>query len=312
MLRELNMTKAKVALSSERPPVILPPLKFSEVRIENTNRCGFRCFFCPRDEQTRLQGTMPLSDLTLVLDRVEMHEGLVDLHGFGEPLLDKELIEKIKLIGARWPLAEPRFYSTLGVKVQPGFFQDLIAAGLRHMEVSFYGFDRDSYREAHGADRYDLARQNLVALCEAQKHSAGKLKVVVRAFPQHVTIRQPGETASRKKEFQQWISSLGVTVLRERDLHNYGKGRNYNAAGQRRPCSIVWGFRKRVLQITWDLDVIPCCFDFNAEMKLGNLRTQSLEEIFQGREYQAFIQSHIDDRLDNYPVCQHCERCYRP
>jgi MoaA/NifB/PqqE/SkfB family radical SAM enzyme len=288
------------------------PLKFSEVRIENTNRCGYRCFFCPRDEQTRLQGVMPLSDLALVLDRVGPHEGLVDLHGFGEPLLDRQLIEKIRLVSTVWPLSEPRFYSTLGVKVDDRFFHKLATAGLRNMEVSFYGFDRDSYREAHGADRYETARENLLRLCDAQRASQGRLKVVVRAFPQHETITQPGATATRKQEFRDWISSLGLTVIRERDLHNYGDGRDYNAAGEKRPCSIVWGFRRRVLQVTWDLFVIPCCFDFNAQMKLGNLRTQSLAEIFLGREYRELIQDHIDDRLENYPVCQHCERCYRP
>jgi radical SAM protein with 4Fe4S-binding SPASM domain len=311
MLREQNMAKT-FALSSERSVALPHLLKFSEVRIENTNRCGYRCFFCPRDEQTRLQGTMPLADLELVLDKVGPHEGLVDLHGFGEPLLDRELIDKIKLVKARWPLAEPRFYSTLGVKVGVDFFHDLVAAGLRHMEVSFYGFDRASYREAHGADRYQIARENLIRLCAAEQASQERLKVIVRAFPQHVKIKQPGATVARQREFQDWIASLGITVLRERDLHNYGRGREYNTAGESRPCSVVWGFRRRALQITWDLFVIPCCFDFNAEMKLGNLRTQSLDEIFLGQEYQKFIQSHIDDRLENYPVCQHCERCYRP
>jgi MoaA/NifB/PqqE/SkfB family radical SAM enzyme len=287
------------------------PLKFSEVRIENTNRCGYRCFFCPREAQTRAQGAMPLEDLRLVIDRVGHHEGLVDLHGFGEPLLDKTLPAKIALAASRWPLAQPRFYSTLGVKVGPDYFERLAEAGLRHVEVSFYGFDRESYREAHGSNFYEVARANLTRLCAVARASGGKLNVVVRAFPKHDTVRQPGASARRLKEFHAWLDGLGVTVFRERALHNYGGGRGYNAAGEEVPCSVVWGFRRRVLQITWDLHVIPCCFDFNADIKLGDLRTQSLEEIFYGRAYANFIQSHMDNRLDDYPVCKACERCYR-
>ena len=287
------------------------PLTFSEVRIENTNRCGYHCFFCPREEQTRTQGVMSLADLELIIDRVGEHEGIVDLHGFGEPLLDKSLLEKIALVKERWPLAQPRFYSTLGVKVEADYFQRLLAAGLRYVEVSFYGFDRESYRESHGSDRYELARENLIALCEARNSFSGNFEIVVRAFPAHDEIKQPGASSSRLREFRDWLDDLDVTLFRERDLHNYGRGRQYNEAGNTTPCSVVWGFRRRVLQITWDLYVIPCCFDFNAEVRFGNLRTMTLRDMFFGAEYKRFIQAHIENQLEQYPVCNACERCFR-
>jgi Iron-sulfur cluster-binding domain/Radical SAM superfamily len=287
------------------------PLRFSEVRIENTNRCGYRCFFCPREEMTREQGFMPLDDLSLVLERVGEHEGLVDLHGFGEPMLDRSLRDKIAMVKARWPKAEPRFYSTLGVKAPKGYFAGLVEAGLRHVEVSFYGFDAKSYQQAHGSYSYEIARENLGRLARQQHLAAGGLKVVVRAFPRHDTVKQPGATETRMADFHQWLDGLGIAVFRERDLHNYGDGRAYNVPGANVPCSVVWGFRRRVLQVTWNLHVIPCCFDSNATVRFGNLRTQSLGEIFSGPIYREFIQRHIDNRLEAYPVCHQCERCYQ-
>jgi MoaA/NifB/PqqE/SkfB family radical SAM enzyme len=287
------------------------PLVFEEVRIENTNRCHYHCFFCPREKLTRAQGFMALDDLALVLDRVGRHDGPVDLHGFGEPLLDRGLPAKLALVRARWPAARPRIFSTLGVKVAPGYFHGLAEAGLRSIEVSFYGFDRETYRQVHKADLYDLARANLLALCEVQRTLAGRLEVVVRAFPSHPEVKQPGADAERIREFTDWLDSLGVAVLRERDLHNYGSGRSYNRVRDQLPCSVAWGFRRRVLQITWDLHVLPCCFDSDAEVKLGNLRSQTLEEIFHSDLYQDFIQDHLDDRLEDYPVCLACDRCHK-
>lgn len=288
------------------------PLTFSEVRIENTNRCGYHCFFCPREKLDREQGFMSVEDLELVLDRVGKHAGSVDLHGFGEPLLDRRLPAKVARVRERWPAAETRIYSTLGVKLPPGYFEELSAAGLGQIEVSFYGFDRQTYRQVHGRDAYDLARSNLERLCAVQRRSPGRLQVVVRAFPSHPEVRQPGADAWKIRELRRWLDSLGVTVYRERDLHNYGNGRGYNPPGQPGVCSVAWGFRRRVLQVTWDLDVIPCCFDFNAEVKLGNLRHQSLAQILHGDTYRRFIGSHLADRLDEYPVCLGCERCLRP
>jgi MoaA/NifB/PqqE/SkfB family radical SAM enzyme len=287
------------------------PLAFEEVRIENTNRCHYHCFFCPREKLTREQGFMPVEDLALVLDRIGEHAGGVDLHGFGEPLLDRALARKLELVRSRWPEARPRIFSTLGVRVKPGYFQELVDAGLRSIEVSFYGFDRETYQQVHQADLYDLARGNLIALCETRHAVGERLEVIVRAFPSHPEVRQPGANAERIQEFCSWLDSLGVTVYRERDLHNYGSGRTYNSVQEQLPCSVAWGFRRRVLQVTWDLFVIPCCFDSNAEVKLGNLRSQTLPEIFQSDFYRDFIQSHLENRLEDYPVCQACDRCHK-
>jgi len=254
---------------------------------------------------------MPIGDLKVIIDRIGSHEGLVDLHGFGEPLLDETLPEKISLILLHWPQAEPRIFTTLGVRMKPTFFWELLEAGLRHIEVSFYGFDRDSYQQIHKVDRFELARENLIRLGKVARVSSEKLKVIVRAFPTHKVIKQPRVDFKQIDEFRSWLREIGVSFFRERPLHNYGNGRNYNMPDKNFICSIVWGYRKRILQVTWDLYVIPCCFDFNAEIKLGNLHTQNLEEIFYGERYLNFIHSHLENRLEDYLVCQTCERCHR-
>jgi len=54
--------------------------------------------------------------------------------------------------------------------------------------------------------------------------------------------------------------------------------------------------------------VIPCCLDFNASIVLGDLKKQSFHEIFSSDNYSKFINAHITNKLDNYPICQNCER----
>lgn len=286
------------------------PLRFDELRIENTNRCGYRCFFCPRDKHTRTQGVMPISDLELVLDRIGTHEGRMDLHGFGEPLLDPFLLDKVALVTRRWPAVHTRIFTSLGVPVEEGYFDELFKAGLGEVHVSFYGFDAVTYQQTHGVDRYDLARRNLERL-SAASCKLGKRAVIVRSFPDHETVHQPGTSSKRRDELRNWLDRLSVGQIR-RPLHNHGNGRQYNPARSGSLCSIVNGYRRRILEVTWDLYVIPCTFDFNAEVRFGNLRHQSLREIFEGEPYARFIRSHVEDRLRNYPVCEACERCHQP
>jgi len=285
------------------------PLVFSEVRIENTNRCGYKCFFCPRDQHTRDQGFMPLEDLALVLERVGEHRGRVDLHGFGEPLLDRQLADKIALVRQRWPQSEPCIYSTLGARVKPEEIERMVTNGLRQVEVSFYGFDAETYRQVHAVNGFEMAKRNLETLCRLQQTYPETFQVVVRAFPSHPDVDAPG-SPEEVEAFRHWLADLGVETVRERELHNYGNGRSYNAVDTEIPCSVTWGYRRRILQVTWDLHVIPCCFDFNAEVRFGNLRDQSLEEILHGPVYEQFIRDHHENRLEDYPVCLGCERCH--
>lgn len=288
------------------------PLRFEQVRIENTAHCGYKCFFCPRESLTRPLGFMPMSDFELVLERVGVHAGRVDLHGFGEPLLDAQLPAKIARLKERWPGAIPTIYSTLGCAIPASRLNAVVDAGLAHIEVSFYGADERSYELAHGVNRFDLAKKNLELLAWARAGTDSKLRIVVRRFPEHEYIKQPGTSEQAIRALHEWMLSLGVEFVRERPLHNYGSGRAYNEAGTVDACSIIWGLRYRILQVTWDLHVIPCCFDFNASVPLGNLREQSLQEIFRGAEYRRFYLAHATNELSSYPVCQHCERCREP
>jgi hypothetical protein len=74
------------------------------------------------------------------------------------------------------------------------------------------------------------------------------------------------------------------------------------------PCSIAWGLYARELYVTWELDVALCCAATGDELRLGNLREQSLEEIFAARPYQRLVRAHWADDLDAYPFCKRCER----
>lgn len=57
--------------------------------------------------------------------------------------------------------------------------------------------------------------------------------------------------------------------------------------------------------ITWDGVVVPCCFDKDAEHKLGDLKEQSFKEIWQGGVYQEFRTSLLKGR-DQIDICTNC------
>jgi hypothetical protein len=284
---------------------------FDEIRIENTNHCSYSCFFCPRDKLTRDRGFMSMEDLEKVLSQFPVFTGQFDLHGFGEPLLDKNLTNKIRLAKSKWPTAKARIYSTLGIKLKEQQKEELIKSGLDIIEVSFYGTNKETYRSTHGVDGFELACNNLASLCKLNKDAGDPITIVIRDFPIHEDIKQQSASMEEMNNFRNWLSEIGVAEIHNRQLHNYGGGRTYNKAPTEGTCSITWGYRKRVLQVTWDLSIIPCCFDFNASIILGNLHQSNISEIFQMAKYNDFIKAHEINNLAQYPVCMNCERCYK-
>lgn len=281
---------------------------FQEIRIENTNSCGYKCFMCPREKQTRPIGFMSVEDFSLVLERVGTFEGNVHLHGFGEPLLDRKLVQKIEVLKKKFPSSRAQIFTTLGVKVKEDCFMQLAEAGMNDLAISLYGFDRETYKKIHGFDGWEVVRRNLQLLSRAIQFSLGSLRAVIKVPTEAVSSSLPIAQSPEKLAFYQWAKELGFAIGEWFSLHNYGDGRSYNAPNEEKMCPVIDGRRRNILNVTWDLNVVPCCFDFNATIRFGNLRENTLEEIFSSPEYFRFVLAHKMNDLAAYSVCQNCEK----
>src|ERR687893_1402087 len=81
-----------LATGRDRSPV-LPEI----VQIESTNICNAKCVFCPRDEMHRKQGIMSFDLFKKVVDEcVELGITHVRVHNYGEPFVDRKLVEKVR------------------------------------------------------------------------------------------------------------------------------------------------------------------------------------------------------------------------
>ncbi|MEO6819738.1 MAG: SPASM domain-containing protein, partial [Ginsengibacter sp.] len=57
--------------------------------------------------------------------------------------------------------------------------------------------------------------------------------------------------------------------------------------------------------ITWDGMVVPCCFDKDAQHRLGDLKNQSFKEIWHNEKYKHF-RSELMDSRKNIDICANC------
>ncbi|HWQ57275.1 MAG TPA: SPASM domain-containing protein [Bryobacteraceae bacterium] len=283
-------------------------LKHTAIHLELTNRCGYRCWMCPRDSMRRALGRMSVEDFDIIIERVGPFCGDVHLHGFGEALLDPDLLGKVLRLRQAWPRCSPGIITTLGVRMRKDALRHLLAAGLHSIQVSFLGYTRNAYRALHGVDRYELAMENLENLVKLRSEYADlSLSVRMEAQGGFAPTGGCSENETARLAFEAWLETVQVPYLKP-SLHNFGRGRTYFGVQTELPCSAVWGVMRKTLQVSWNLNVIPCCLMFDDDIVFGNLREQTIAQIFDSEAYHRFVEAHMSNELDAYPACRNCER----
>ena len=57
--------------------------------------------------------------------------------------------------------------------------------------------------------------------------------------------------------------------------------------------------------ITWDGLIVPCCFDKDADYKLGDLKEYSFKEVWGGKLYNDFRHK-VFTRRKEIDICRNC------
>ncbi|MDR1168419.1 MAG: radical SAM protein [Heliobacteriaceae bacterium] len=281
----------KIQLNLDKVP------KFTEIRLETSNICGYSGFMCPRKKMTRKLGTMSIEDLNLVLDRFDDIKYELDfhMHGYGEALLCEDLPEYLKLVTTRKPNFTPCIITTLGYKKDKQWVEALFKNGLSKLSISCYGYDKETYKQVHGVDSFELVKENLEFIASLQNKYNFHLKVVLDEFGDNYPLPK-GYTNKKiqklKEDFVQYLKKTGISRISERVLHSFGGGFEKLQSEQNKPpCSVVWGKRRSHIQILWDLNVCTCCHDYDGSILWGNLKERSLEQIYKSPQRMEFIKS---------------------
>jgi radical SAM protein with 4Fe4S-binding SPASM domain len=61
-----------------------------------------------------------------------------------------------------------------------------------------------------------------------------------------------------------------------------------------------------------DGTVNVCCFDYNGELEIGDLKKQNFSEIFNGEPMEKIQQLHSSGKVDELPLCAQCDQRNSP
>lgn len=289
---------------------------FSLFNIELTNHCIMKCVMCPRTgHMTRAKGYMDPVLFQKAIDELASTgsgfsgNNVLWLHHFGESLLHPGFGSCIRYASAaniRTGLSINPFMLTPEVRAE------LLEAHPDILYISLDGHDDSTFAEIRGMqDAYDVSRERLLEFL-SEKTRRGTATVIILSMIDFVLNRTsiaktreywegvPGINCVLLKSFTTWDGSID----RIKGYADTG-GRTIDISSVR--CTIPWD----TMTVTWDGDVVPCCFDYDKKYVLGNMVRSSLSEIWNDKPIMRLRNEFISNTVRN-PLCRNCERLYLP
>lgn len=278
-------------------------LKNTEVRIEPTNLCNYECIMCPREKHTRSKGIMSMDLYRKILSEViPMGAKKITLTNFGEPFIDPTLEEKIFLaaqhnlktyvITNASLLHEPSKFDTALTKIESA-----IKNGLSELRLSFYGFNKKDYENTMKRGSYEQVLKNISLIGDLKKkYKTLEVSHFILDFNGTTTIEGCPEIVKNTVDYYEiWKP------------HNFGDGRNYRQLSNitKKSCGRP---QNGPIQINWSGIVVPCCYDYNESIILGDASKQAIEEILKSSEYKKLRLAHEKNDYRDFSYCDNCDQ----
>jgi PqqA peptide cyclase len=277
---------------------------------EITHRCPLHCVYCSNPvELTKRAKELPASVWARVLrEAAELGVLQADFTG-GEPLARPDLGEMI--IAAR----DAGLYASLitsGLPLDEKRLDELVSAGLDHLQLSFQGAREESANEFAGAHAH--AQKLRVAEWVKKRRVGLTLNFVIHRQNVDqleemlaVTERiEPGRVEFAHVQYYGWAFANRERLLPTREQLDRSleilKGAEQRLRGRIRveyvvpdyyakyPKACMGGWGRKVMLVAPGGDVLPChAANVIPGMKFENVETRSLREIWEGSEtFQRF------------------------
>lgn len=273
-------------------------LQNKEIRFEVTNMCNAKCIMCPREKMSRPQGILDMGLYIRILDEAyEMGARMVSLENYGETFLDPLFFERAAYAKGK------------GMKVYTitnGFLFNKDLAGksiyfLDKIRFSIYGTTKEVYENIHKGLKFETVISNVKYLIEQRDRLNSKTPRI------EVYFLLMDENKAQVEDFKKmWLERADdISIWKP---HNWSDGRRYRPSNENQKKVTCGRPVRGPIQVQWDGLVVPCCFDYNSNIILGDLNKQSLHEVVASETYDKFRKAHVQGEFHLYPFCDSCDQ----
>ena len=293
------------------------PNRYEHLYIEVSNICNLKCKFCAYTKgnlpKKIMKDDLFKSIINKAIDYGYIKFGLTPMTG--DVFVDKNFIGKLEFLENKDKVLEYSFFTNLTL-VKTEILDSLLSyKKLNYLSVSVYGHDEESFKKVTLSNKktYEVLVQNLEYLYQNIEKINFNLEIGIRTIGVFSLNSCQSSLCLIIKKFKEknipinitthynnWggmilqedVNDLGIRLAKEDDVYKLGA------------CSLL--FYKNLVLSDGRLNACACR-DVNATMIIGNLKTQSFNEIFSTRneKYMKLIRN--QNHGDFKDVCKSCD-----
>jgi len=261
--------------------------------VELTNLCNFKCVMCPTGQGRvkRATGHMKSRTLLRVLDEAMEHNTPIRYIRWGEPMMYKYFEDAIIETKQRGLICHINTNGSFLAKEVSDF---LVSVGLDSIKISFQGVNEVGYNAMRINGSYEKILGNVRRLHEIRTQYKSPYPFI------QIGTTTINETATAIADFIASVDAFtdAVYIGKTKDLQEK------NAV--RLACECPEVFDK--LSVNWDGTVSACCGDYDNKMLAGDLKVETLRDIWHGIDMEKYRQMLLAYRHDELPLCSRCAR----
>ncbi|MGB9911206.1 MAG: radical SAM/SPASM domain-containing protein [Microgenomates group bacterium] len=276
--------------------------------IETTNLCNARCVMCPHLFMKRKKEIMKDSIFLKILEKIKkekINPQVFIINGFGEPLTDKKIFERIKTLKNFFPNIPVKFYSNFNL-ANDYIIREIFESKVDEINISFNGLNKKSYTQTMGLN-YLKTIKNLKKLIAEKRKRRSQIPVIRISM----TLVKTNEGEERKfiEKWERLVDSVSVNRV-----HNYGGAVedvsgsykiNYNKTPY--PCKYIWN----TIVFGVKGDIFLCCLDYEGKYVFGNILKNGILESFYSKKFQRIRELHLKGEIKKLPLCSFYYTPYR-
>lgn len=285
------------------------------VSIEPLNICNLSCPECPTGLKLikRNKGSINPELYQKIIDQISKHTFLVNLYFQGEPLMHIKLFSLITYAKQKGLVVST---STNAQYITPFIAEKIVESGLDEIFISLDGITQDVYEKYRVGGDLNKVLDGIKNIVAAKQKFNSNLPIIrtqmlAFSFNEHQINSFKKESYKLGADIADVKTAQIYDVEYKKDLlpHSEDLTRyrtdNQNSIGLRgkikNSCWKHWSS----LVITWDGDVVPCCFDKDAHFKMGNVQNESLNHIWNNTQYNEFRKT-ILLQQNSIEMCNNC------
>lgn len=307
---------------------ILPAKMPLGLCIEPTNICNFKCIQCPVSlplfqETINHLGNMEMGLYNKIIQDVKSMGRLrnLNLYGDGEPFLNSNLVEMVRIAKTN-SIADNVTITTNASLLTKEMAKDIIDSGLDYLRVSIYSvYDDRYYQITKSKVKPEQIFKNVKYLKKLKAEMKKKkpfiyVKIIDTYSNENMVFVNTYKPISDEVNIEtpmNWNGYGDFDLISKIDPNRHtdetllqGYYGNSSCSGIKRICTTPF----LSLNIKCNGDVGICIVDWNKGTKVGNIKEESLSEIWFSKTLRKFREMHIRSRRTENISCKNCKFLY--